>query len=139
MTDKRIRLVAKSFADALDQNDFDRVATLLSPACVYVTRLEGTFTGPDAIVASYRSHDAFAQKLFDRVEYTSTVEMVEGLNAVIRFYDILEKHGQRHSYATRQRIAVNDAGLIESIVHEEIPDESAALFAFFDRVGVVIE
>jgi hypothetical protein len=139
MTNKQIRLVAQRFADALDQNDFDTVAALLSPHCVYVTHSEGTFTGPEAIAASYRSHDALARKLFDRVEYSSTIEGVDGSSAAIRFYDVLEKDGARHSYYCRQHVHVSDAGKIDSITHEEVPSEADAFRVFLRRVGVVIE
>ena len=138
-----VRVVAQAFADALDRNDFDRVATLLAPRCRYDLTAasfttEGTLAGPDAILESYRWHDARARRLFDRVNYSSAVEAVDGMTAVIRFTDMLEKAGQGHTYSCRQQITVNDVALIESIVHEGIPEETTALRAFIDRVGVTL-
>jgi hypothetical protein len=138
-----VRVVAHAFADALDRNDFDKVATLLVPTCRY-DRTTASFTsevtlvGPDAILESYRWHDVRARSLFDRVDYSSVVEAVEGLTAVIRFTDVLEKAGQRHTYSCRQRITVNESSLIDSIVHEDISGETMAARAFMQRVGVTL-
>jgi hypothetical protein len=94
---------------------------MLAPTCCYdLTRAsltsEGTLVGPDAILESYRSHDARARKFFDRVDYSSAVDAVDGMTAVIRFTDVLEKAGQQHIYSCRQRISVNDSAVIASIV-----------------------
>ena len=94
--------------------------------------------GPDAILESYRWHDAGARRLFDGVDYSSVVEAVEGMTAVIRFTDVLEKASQRHTYSCRQRVTVNDAALIESIVQEDNPDETVAVRTFMERVGVTL-
>ena len=143
VSEDKVRTIAQAFADALDGNDLDRVATLLAPTCRYdLTRAsftsEGTLVGPDAILESYRWHDARARILFDRIEYSSAVEAVEGMTAVIRFTDVLETTGERHTYSCRQRITVNKAGLIALIVQEEIPTEVVAVRAFMERVGVTL-
>jgi hypothetical protein len=97
---------------------------------------EDTLVGPDAIVQSYHQHDTRARHLFDSVDYSSGVETIDGMTAVIRFTDVLMKAGQQHIYSCRQRISVNKSELIESIVQEDIPEETAAARAFMERVGV---
>ena len=144
VSEDNVRAVAKAFADALDRNDFDQAASMLAASCRYdrtkaSPTTEGTLVGSDAIVESYRRQDARARRLFDRVEYSSVVEAVDGMTAVIRFTDVLEKAAQRHSYSCRQRIAINDVTLIELITQQEdIPAEAVAVRAFMERVGFAL-
>jgi hypothetical protein len=82
-SEEEVRARAQIFAQSLDRNDFETVATILAPGCRYdlsgaSLTSEGTLVGPEAILASYRSHDARARRLFDSVEYSSDVEAVEG-------------------------------------------------------------
>jgi hypothetical protein len=143
LSEEEVRAIAQAFADSLDRNDFERLTTMIAPTCRYdltkaALTTEGTLVGPDAILESYRWHDARARKLFDRVDYSSAVEAVEGMTAVIRFTDVLEKMGKRHTYGCRQRITVNDSAVIESIVQEDFPAETVAVRAFMERVGVTL-
>ena len=143
VSEEKVRAVATAFADALDRNDFRGAIAMLAPTCRYDRTAaslssEGVLRGPAAIVESYRWHDARAQKLFDRVEYFSVVERVDGTTAVIRFSDLLEKTGRRMTYSCRQRVTVNEALLIDAIVQEDIPEETTALRRFLERVGVVL-
>jgi hypothetical protein len=66
------------------------------------------------------------------------VEHVEGNAAIIRFTDLLEKGGKRHSYSCRERLTFNDAMQVEAIVQEDIPEEKVAVRAFMNEVGVVL-
>lgn len=114
---------------------------MLAPGCRYdLTRAaftsEGTRVGPAAIVASYQQHDARARRLFDTVEYSSVVEAVDGRRAVIRFTDVLAAKGEQHTYQCRQRVTFDADGRIVAIVQEDIPDETAAVRAFLERVGI---
>ena len=116
---------------------------MLAPTCRYdLTSAsftsEGILVGPAAIVESYRWHDAHARTLFDRVDYFSDVEGVDGMTAVIRFSDVLEKAGARHTYSSQQRITVNQVMLIDSIIQQDIPAETVAVRAFMERVGVTL-
>ena len=143
-THAKLRAIAQVFADALDRSDFERVIRMLASTCRYDPSntgltAEGTLVGPAAIVDSYRSHDARARRLFDGVDYASTVEAAEGSTALIRFTDVLQKGGKRHTYSCRQHITVNDAGLISSIAQEDIPSEVIAARAFMASVGVTLQ
>ena len=84
---EQVRAVAQAFADALDRNDFAAVAPMLAPTCRYdltaaAFTAEGPLVGPEAILESYRWHDARGRNQFDRVEYSSVVESVDGMMAV---------------------------------------------------------
>ena len=143
MSDKeRALAAARAFADALDQNDFESAAAMLAPDCRYVQESaltsEGTLVGPDAILASYRWHDERSRRLFDRVEYSSDVEVLSDHSAVIRFMDMIEKSGQQHSYSCFQQLTFDDHWRIERIVQQDIPAEITAVKAFFERVGVTL-
>ena len=121
-----VRAKAQAFANALDHNDLDTVAAMLAPGCQYdLTGAsftpEGTLVGPDAIVASYRWHDTRARRLFDCLEYSNVVEAIDGRRAVIRFIDVLEKAGAKHTYSCRQHITLDREWRIERIVQEDIP------------------
>jgi hypothetical protein len=140
-SEQEVRTRAQEFAESLDRNDFETVAAMLAPACRYdLTQAsltsEGTLVGPDAILASYRSHDVRAQRLFERVHYSSVVETVHGHTAVIRFTDVLEKFGAKHTYSCRQHITFDEQWRVETIVQEDIPAETAAVRSFLERVGV---
>ena len=118
---------------------------MLAPGCTYDltsswSSNEGILVGAEATVNSYFWHDQCARQLFDHVEYNSAVETVSGTAAVIRFTDILEKNGQRHTYHCRQRVVVEASGpgTIKSIVHEDIKQEAEAVQAFMHRVGVTL-
>jgi hypothetical protein len=120
-TEENVRARAKAFAESLDRNDFEAVAALLAPKCRYdLTQAsltsERILVGADVVVGSYQSHDARAQRLFDRVDYSSIVEAVHGNTAVIRFTDVLEKAGATHTYSCRQRLTIDEHGLIDTIV-----------------------
>ena len=118
-----VREVAQAFANALDHNEFERAITMLAPTCRYDLSAasftsESVLIGPTAIIESCRWHDARARNLFDRVEYYSVVAHVEGMTAIIRFSDVLEKLGVQHTYSCRQSVSVNQYGLVDGIVQE---------------------
>ncbi len=141
LSEQQVRLVAQAFADALDQNDFDRAASLLSVDCRYDTRSTpgaGMLIGASAIINSYRWHDQRARTAFDRVDYLSEVEEVDGSAALVRFTDDLEKDGERHTYSCYQRLSIGASGQITAIAQQEIEGQRAALDAFTKRVGVVL-
>lgn len=142
MREDDIRAKAQAFADALDRNDFGTVAGMLAPDCRYQTGAsftsEGTLVGPDAIVASYRQHDGRSRRLFDSVEYSSVVEDVDGTEVTIRFIDVLEKAGAKHSHSCRQRLSLDRELRIKTIVQDDIATEVLALRAFLERAGIAL-
>ena len=137
LSNERVRAVAQAFADALDGTDFATVRATLGPTCHYDTQsaLEGVLVGPAAIVESYRSHDARARQSFDYVEYSSLVETVDGMSALIQFTDVIRRQDHEHTYRCRQRIVIDEAAVIVSITQENIPAEVSAPKEFLTRVG----
>jgi hypothetical protein len=135
MRNAAVSTVAPRFAAALDAEDYETVATLLSPDCEYVAR-RGALVSPDAIVASYREAGKWAKANIASVTYESSVRAVNESSAVIVFVDHLEDSGLRHSYRCEQSIEIRADGRIARIVHIEMPGEREAADAFLRRIGV---
>ncbi len=127
--------VASRFAAALDAENYETVAMLLSPDCEYAAR-GGALVGPDAIVASYREAGKWVKANIASVTYESSVRAVNESSAVITFVDHLEDSGLRHSYRCEQSIEIRADGKIIRIAHVEMPGEREAADAFLRRIGV---
>ena len=64
--------VARRLGRALDRNDFDAARLHLSLTCRYVIRDE-EIVGDQAIIASYRTSNDWAEQSLDLIEYDSSV------------------------------------------------------------------
>ena len=127
--------VASRFAVALDTEDYETVAELLSIDCEYVAR-SGVLIGPVAIVASYREAGAWAKASISSVTYESSVRVVDEKFAVVTFVDHFEDSGLRHSYRCEQSLSIRADGKICRIVHLEIPGQREAADSFLRQIGV---
>ena len=126
--------LAQRFATALDEEDYAVVVGCLAADCVY--RISGEIhRGPEAIIASYRSHGEWAAKHLDRVRYESHVRD-EGGDVAIEFVDHIEQGGRAHTYRCEQRLSFDDGGQISVIEHVDLPGEGEALNDFFRAVGL---
>jgi uncharacterized protein (TIGR02246 family) len=131
-----VRDVVGRMARALDADDLQSAALLLSDDCVYEAGAE-IHRGSQAIVASYAAASARARHLFDDVRYESTIEAVEGDTATVTFIDYLIKAGGRaHRHRCRQAFTVSADGRITRIVHHELPGERESLAAFLRACGI---
>ena len=91
--------------------------------------------GREAIIASYAASSAWGRERLT-LTYVSEVEPGVGREVPVLFTDDLG-HGERtHRYRCRQKFTVGRDGLIERIVHEEIPGEREALEEFFRQCGI---
>lgn len=121
--------IARRFAAALDVEDYKTARALVSVECVYDIGKE-TLNGVDAIIDSYARNGEQAKVRFDAIEYASSVEQTGPDSAAIGFTDRVCLGGAWHEYHCRQHLSLNDAGVITSIRHEEIPGERDRLIAF---------
>jgi hypothetical protein len=128
--------VASSFAFALDTDDYEALADLLSADCEYIAR-SGVFHGPVAIIASYRDASTWAKARIDSVIYASSVRVENDNNALVTFIDHLEDSGLRHSYCCEQSLAMDPNGRVCRIVHREIPGQREAVDSFLLQIGVL--
>lgn len=130
-------LLAKTreFARRLDADQYEAIRSLLTPDCVYETGHE-ILKGPDAIIASYREHGERARKLVDRIDYTSDVVEAGSRHVIVVFTDSLTHKGAPHVYRLNQHLHFSKDGLIERIVHEDMPGERERLTEFMNRIGI---
>lgn len=125
--------VARRLAAALDRSDFVEAAACLAADCRYELATE-EFTGPEAIIASYRASDEWGKRTLDRVEYKSQVEAA-GDEIIVTYTDHITHKSETIEYRSRQHLIIND-GLVTRIVHEELPGEREKLDEFFARQGI---
>lgn len=131
-----VRDVVGRMARALDADDLQAAARLLSEDCVYEAGGE-THRGPAAITASYAAASARARRLFDDVRYESVVDAVEGDTATVTFIDyLLKAGGLSHRHRCRQAFTVSAEGRVTRIVHHDLPGEREALAAFLRACGI---
>lgn len=126
---------ARRFAEALDRDDFESAAGLLSAHCVYEARA-GRFTGASAVVGSYREASDWVKCHLESVSYTSHVEAMDGAQAAVLFVDHIGHLGRSHTYRCRQILTIGPNGLIDKIQHMELPGEREALSGFLASVSL---
>jgi hypothetical protein len=127
--------IARIFAEALDREDYDSAAAVLSTDARYIVDDE-EHIGPTAIVASYRASGDWAAKTLEGVRYESRVEVTQAGKAVISFSDHIEHAGRVMTHTCEQRVEIDSSGLITRVEHHDLPGEREALAAFFRDVGV---
>ena len=130
-----IRCIARTWALALDADDFAGAAALMSPGCTYVLRKQ-TLRGVTDILASYRTSTESAHAAFDEVTYDSNVQDVSDLSATIRYTDCLRKGAHRLEHVCEQKVYIDAEGRIVRIVHVDLDGEADRLRAFLDLTGV---
>lgn len=126
--------VIERFARALDENDFSTLSELLAETCVYDIRGK-RHEGRRAIVDSYKQGNDLAHRIADSVNYSSEVIRQENDRYVVNFYDHLVIGDETLTHQSRQFLAINSDGLINSIADEEIPGEQDKLEAFLAKNG----
>ena len=126
--------IATKFASMLDRNDFENARRLFASHCVYEMRGE-QIVGPDAILASYKASDDFAQSTLDVVHYESHVRETDG-SIIIGYIDRIQHNGKSLVHRCEQRVEIGEDGLVERIVHCDLPGEVEALNCFFAEGGI---
>lgn len=129
-------LVVEKLAAALDGDDFAAVERLLAPNCAYRTG-PATYTGPEAVVASYQRGSALARRLFDRVDYRhETVDRVGDREFLVDFVDELTYQGDVLVHHSRQVFEVGADGLVIRIDDVTDDGESKRVDEFLARHGL---
>ena len=128
------REVAKTFVSMLNRSDFEGARRVLAPHCVYEMR-EDLLVGPDAILASYRGSDDLARGTLDFIQYESHVRETPSSWA-IGYIDRIQHEGKSLVHRCKQIVEIGVHGLIERIVHCDLPGEVEALNSFFKEVGI---
>jgi hypothetical protein len=125
--------IARRFAAALDAEDYLAASQFLAEQCVYHLG-NATIAGRDAIIGSYRANGESAKRRFESFEYVSDVETTGASDASITFTDRLRSGDHSHEFRCRQHLRIGLGGLVEEIVHEELPGERQRLEDFEDHL-----
>lgn len=126
---------ATAFAQALDEENYDRATSLLAEDCKYHFRGKIT-TGRDEIIRSYQQAGEWAATSFENIRYESRVTTKDTHTARIRFADITAHNGLHHRHECEQLVHVNDANQITRIEHIDLPGERDRLLAFLAKCGI---
>jgi len=125
---------AKRFAGALDRCEFVEAAQWVADDCRYHSP-DGSLTGVDAIIDSWRSNDTEAQRAHDRIDDESEVAIAGEREVTVTCTDHIVRRDETHRYRCRRILTLNRNGLITLIRHEGLPEEREALDAFLARRG----
>ncbi len=128
---------ARKFGQALDVDDFAKAATTLSEDCTYIIGDE-VLSGPKAICNSYEQNMLEGRAKFDFLQWgTCRIEDLGNSSYYVHFTDHLGHQGEKYIHRCKQKLIVNDEGLICQITHVQDYDEQMKLKAFKKRVGLL--
>lgn len=128
--------VAKQFGEYLDEDNFEQFKLLLSVDCNYEIGGQVLNT-PETIAGLYEQNLKEGKEKFDELIWgKSRVEQVSENQFDIFFSDFLKHKGVTHNYKCKQRILINADGLVEEIIHLELPGEKEALQRYYEQVGL---
>jgi RimJ/RimL family protein N-acetyltransferase len=128
--------LARAFAAALDDAEFERARPYIASECLYELPSR-TLKGPNAIIAAYAAATRRAAHLFEDVRYEFSVEPVLG-GAAVTLTSVVRHLDREHRHRALQYLHI-DGPYIARIVHEEIPGERDALLAFIRATGLSLE
>lgn len=135
MTNKR-KTTAKLFGRYLDEDNYEAVKALITENCKYEIGAQ-TIYGKDDIVNLYEENMKEGKKKLDELIWgKSDVKQLNEKEYEVYFSDYLKHKGIEHNYKCKQKLSINDNGLIEQIVHIELANEKELLQAFYKKVGL---
>ena len=130
------RDIARQFGRLLDADEFERVAKLLSHDCEYFIGDE-VLLGAEAICKSYESNMVEGRQKLDHLEWgESRVEHIDDTGYFVHFTDYLTHKGKKHTHRCRQRLLINEEGLVTRIEHIRDPKEQEKLAQYYKEVGL---
>lgn len=128
--------IARQFGESLDNDAFDVTKKLLSPDCVYIIG-ENTLIGPQDICQSYEQNMIEGRKKLDVLEWgQSSIEPIKNAEFYVHFTDYLTHKGEKYTHRCKQKLSVNEDGLISRIEHIHDQGEQDRLDAYYKRVGL---
>lgn len=128
--------VAERLATALDQDDYQTVASVLAEEVRYSIG-EEVLVGREAVVESYRTASEMAHRLFDQVEYGHTVFTTDDPNTFrISYTDTLTIGEESLTHMAEQHLTVATEEGVTRIVNVDLPGEREAVDAFLERHGL---
>ncbi len=127
---------AVKFGQSLDNDEFELTKQLLSQDCKYVIGKE-TLIGPDNICNSYEQNMLEGRKKLDSLEWgKSHIESINETEFYVHFTDFLRHKGKDYVHRCKQKLVVDDHGLISSIEHIHDQEEQDRLDQYYVAVGL---
>lgn len=127
---------AQLFGTSLDQDDFATTKTVLSPDCRYLIG-EDELVGPVAIAGSYEENMIAGRKKLDQLEWGQCrIEELSPTEFYVHFTDYLTHRSQSYTHRCKQKLTINENGLIVLIQHIDDPEEQAKLNSYYESVGL---
>jgi hypothetical protein len=132
-----MRRIAEEFASALDDDQFERAASLLGQDCCCRMR-DREIRGRGEVMQSFIDASAWAHARIERVAYTHAIEYAGERVATIRFFDDFEHGGSRIHHESLMHLTLGADGLIERLVLDEPPGEREGVMTLLREAGVEI-
>jgi hypothetical protein len=127
--------IAKAFVKVMDSEDYEPAKQFLAKDCRYKVG-ETIYSGPDAIIETYKSHHDFAKSTFDSVLYESELSQKSDSEFEVIYIDIITHGPKTHTYKCKQAFCLNSEKKITEIIHEDIPGEYESIKAFYEEIGL---
>jgi hypothetical protein len=125
----------ETLAEALDNDDYETAASVLSPDVEYVVGDE-TLHGPSAIVASYRAASEMAHRIFDAVGYDHQVLTTDDPTLFhVDYEDILTIGEETLVHKALQHVRAEQGRGVVHITNVDVPGEREQVDAFLARHG----
>ncbi len=128
--------IATRFGRSLDKDEFEFTQKLLSRNCQYVIGKE-VLIGPEDICRSYEQNMIAGRKKLDELEWgVSSIEPINDSEFYVHFTDYLTHKGEKYTHRCKQKVRVNEHGLISRIEHVHDQGEQDRLDKYYQEVGL---
>ena len=109
--------IAEAFGVALDKDDFQTAENLIHPDCIYDI-VSSQIHGPKTIVSSYEENMIEGRKKMDELVWgKSYVKALGEYQFEVYFTDYLKHKGISHIHKCKQKLTLNEEGMIIKIEH----------------------
>lgn len=127
--------IANTFANSLEERDFESLAKILAPECAYFSGL-GLIDGSEKILSSFVRNVAIGRfHLPHQVWTESQVEIGNEFSAAIFFTDFLKSQKELHVFRAKMELTLRTPGVIERMEFQVTPGEQKALDDFYQRIS----
>ncbi|WP_299890005.1 hypothetical protein [uncultured Lacinutrix sp.] len=98
---------------------------------------EDVLIGPEKICQSYEQNMIEGRQKLDNLEWgQSEIEPLKSNEFYVHFTDYLTHKGIKHTHRCKQKLFINEHGLIQRIEHIHNQEEQDKLNAYYKSVGL---
>ncbi len=102
--------IARAFVKIMDSEDYAPAKQFMDNDCSYNVG-EAFYSGPDAIIETYKSHHDFDKSTFDSVIYKSELSQNSHKEFEVTYIDIITHGSKTHTYKCKQLFCLNSVFL----------------------------